>query len=68
MRQYECLNRMIGQGLQIQYRFPRTSYRRSTNLVHIELIFTNTNSTKDIQSIKFIKSVRRLIFFSFANH
>ncbi|CAF1526244.1 unnamed protein product [Rotaria magnacalcarata] len=55
IRQYDCLNRMIGQGLQIQYRFPRTPYRRSSNMVHVELIFTNTTATKDIYSIKCIK-------------
>ncbi|CAF3471966.1 unnamed protein product [Rotaria socialis] len=54
-RQYDCLNRMIGQGLQIQYRFPRTTYRQSPNMVHVELIFTNTTTTKDIRSIKFLK-------------
>jgi hypothetical protein len=56
-RQYDCLNRITGQGLQIQYRFPRTSFRRSPNMVHVELIFTNTTIDKDIQSIKFLKSV-----------
>jgi len=56
-RQYDCLNRITGQGLQIQYRFPRTSYRRSPNMVHVELIFTNTTTNKDIQSIKFLKSI-----------
>ncbi|CAF5218334.1 unnamed protein product, partial [Rotaria magnacalcarata] len=54
-RQYDCLNRMIGQGLQIQYRFPRTTYRQSPNMVHVELIFTNTTTIKDIHSIKFLK-------------
>ncbi|CAF4353805.1 unnamed protein product, partial [Rotaria sordida] len=38
------------------YRFPRTPYRRIPNMVHIELIFTNTTTNKDIQSIKFLKS------------
>ncbi|CAF2484524.1 unnamed protein product [Rotaria sp. Silwood2] len=56
IRQYDCLNRITGQGLQIQYRFPRTPYPRISNMVHIELIFTNTTTNKDIQSIKFIKS------------
>ncbi|CAF0992492.1 unnamed protein product [Adineta ricciae] len=56
IRQYECLNRMTGQGLQIQYRFPRTPFQRATNMVHIELTFTNTIPNNDIRSIKFIKS------------
>ncbi|CAF1606473.1 unnamed protein product [Adineta ricciae] len=56
IRQYECLNRMTGQGLQIQYRFPRTPFQRATNMVHIELTFTNTTPNNDIRSIKFIKS------------
>jgi hypothetical protein len=56
-RQYDCLNRITGQGLQIQYRFPRTPFRGALNMVHIELIFTNTTTNKDIQSIKFLKSV-----------
>ncbi|UJR37150.1 hypothetical protein I4U23_029860 [Adineta vaga] len=55
-RQYECLNRITGQGLQIQYRFPRQPFPRATNMVHIELIITNTTTNQDIQSIKFIKS------------
>jgi len=63
-RQYDCLNRITGQGLQIQYRFPRTSYRRSPNMVHVELIFTNTTANKDIQSIKFLKPVC-FSYFSF---
>jgi len=56
-RQYDCLNRITGQGLQIQYRFPRTPFHHASNMVHIELIFTNTATNRDIQSIKFLKSV-----------
>ncbi|CAF0968088.1 unnamed protein product [Rotaria sp. Silwood1] len=56
LRQYDCLNRITGHGLQIQYRFPRTPFRQSSNMVHIELIFTNTTTNKDIHSIKFHKS------------
>jgi hypothetical protein len=56
-RQYDCLNRITGQGLQIQYRFPRSAFQRATNMVHVELVFTNTTTNKDIQSIRFIKSV-----------
>ncbi|CAF3835359.1 unnamed protein product [Adineta steineri] len=55
-RQYDCLNRMTGNGLQIQYRFPRQPFPRTPNMVHIELIFTNTTTNKDIQSIKFLKA------------
>ncbi|CAF4291259.1 unnamed protein product, partial [Rotaria magnacalcarata] len=36
-------------------RFPRTTYRQSPNMVHVELIFTNTTTIKDIHSIKFLK-------------
>jgi hypothetical protein len=64
IRQYDCLNRITGQGLQVQYRFPRTPYRRAANMVHIELIFTNTTTTKEIQAIKFLKAV---CFFNFFN-
>ncbi|CAF3065331.1 unnamed protein product, partial [Rotaria sp. Silwood2] len=55
-RQYDCLNRITGQGLQIQYRFPRTPFRQSPTMVHVELIFTNTTTNKDIHSIKYFKS------------
>ena len=58
IRQYDCLNRITGQGLQIQYRFPRTPFRNRLTMVHVELIFTNTTANKDIQSIKLLKSVR----------
>ncbi|CAF4353642.1 unnamed protein product, partial [Adineta steineri] len=47
---------MTGNGLQIQYRFPRQPFPRTSNMVHIELIFTNTTTNKDIQSIKFLKA------------
>lgn len=56
-RLYDCLNRITGQGLQIQYSFPRTPFHRSSNMVHVELVFTNTTQNRDIQSIKFLKSV-----------
>ncbi|CAF0877310.1 unnamed protein product [Adineta steineri] len=56
VRQYDCLNRITGQGLQIQYRFPRTKFHQSPKMVHVELIFTNTTTDKDIQSIKFLKA------------
>ncbi|CAF1506511.1 unnamed protein product [Rotaria sordida] len=55
-KQYDCLNRITGQGLQIQYRFPRTPFQQSSNMVHVELIFTNTTTNKDIHAIKFYKS------------
>ena len=48
MRQYDCLNRITGQGLQIQYRFPRTSFQRASNMVHVELVFTNTTTNIEI--------------------
>ncbi|CAF0807411.1 unnamed protein product [Adineta ricciae] len=31
-KEYDCLNRITGQGLQIQYRFPRTPFPQSPNM------------------------------------
>ncbi|CAF4181024.1 unnamed protein product [Rotaria sordida] len=55
-QQYDCFNRITGQGLQIQYHFSGTSFRRAPNMVHVELISTNTTTNRDIYSIKFLKS------------
>lgn len=65
LRQYDCLNRITGQGLQMQYRFPRTSYQRASHMVHVELIFSNTTSNKEFYSIKFVKSKSNVIIEGF---
>jgi AP-3 complex subunit beta len=43
-KEYELLNKINGNGLQIQYKFTRTQQTSSNKMVNIELIFTNLSN------------------------
>ena len=50
-KEYELINKIFGNGLQIQYRFPRTTNTSSNKMISIELMFTNV-SNGDFVSVK----------------
>jgi len=43
-KDYDLLNKINGNGLQIQYRFPRASNKFSNKMITIELVFTNMSN------------------------
>jgi ferritin-like metal-binding protein YciE len=61
---YEMLNKLNGNGLQIQYAFKRQLHSTSNKITNIELIFNNlTNS--DIDSVKLVNKVKRFYFINY---
>ena len=59
------LNKLNGNGLQIQYAFKRNFHSTSNKITNIELIFNNlTNS--DIDSVKLVNKVETRSYLNFA--